>query len=222
MFSGLRAPTYPAYMHLMMLCGLKSIHHKSQASWKDKTMLAMVIRQSWLSCAESSYFSNVTRFEMRTSRTSSSLASKADSLQTSHDSTLGVKICKITMRPLEHTCACENTLRTIKHTLAGTMYVQHCTAVCGVVHYIVLRGDAQQFTRSCQYIAQCNARQRVISYFTIQCLAFQCICGIFWLHKTEPMIKILLTTGMRNPIFQCEYSTWIHLLEALKTHPKDD
>jgi hypothetical protein len=111
-------------MHLMMLCGLKSIHHKSHASWKDKTMLAMVIRQSWLSCAESSNFSNVTRFEMRTSRTSSSLASKADSLQTSHDSTLGVQICKIHMRPLEHTCACKNTLRTIKHTLAGTIYVQ--------------------------------------------------------------------------------------------------
>lgn len=177
MFSGLRAPTYPAYMHLMMLCGLKSIHHKSQASWKDKTMLAMVIRQSWLSCAESSYFSNVTRFEMRTSRTSSSLASKADSLQTSHDSTLGVKICKITMRPLEHTCACENTLRTIKHTLAGTMYVQHCTAVCGVVHYIVLRGDAQQFTRSCQYIAQCNASYPTLRYNAWRFNAFAAFSG---------------------------------------------
>jgi hypothetical protein len=102
------------------------------------------------------------------------------------------------------------------------------TTVCGVVHYIaLLHGNAQQFTRSCsqvQYGAkQCKATRHILlQVLQSNMLAFQCICGIFRLHKTEPMIEIFLTTGMTNPIFQCENSTWIHLPEALKTHPGDD
>ena len=46
------------------------------------------------------------------------------------------------------------------------------TAVCGVVHYIVLCGDAQQFTRSCSQV-QYSAMQRkatrhiLLIYYTL-------------------------------------------------------
>ena len=49
------------------------------------------------------------------------------------------------------------------------------TAVCGVVHYIVLCGDAQQFTRSCSQV-QYSAMQRkatrhiLLILYTILCI----------------------------------------------------